>query len=150
MFDLRLTQQTCAARSVATLLGALMLPALTVFAQQKADDKSAEPKPPAAAPADKPAAPTPPPSWQQGRSTEQEKSPLHPFAIHLTGKSAKELPVDKLKVPAGFRAEVWADGVPGARSMARADKDTLFVATRPLTNFYASVARPAKRALKTT
>src|SRR6266704_6865564 len=33
-------------------------------------------------------APAAPPSWQQGRGAEQEKSPLHPFAIEVTGKSA--------------------------------------------------------------
>ena len=64
-------------------------------------------------------APAPPPSWQQGRSAEQEKSTLHPFAIEVTGKSAKLLPVDKLKVPAGFKVDVWAEGAPGARSMAQ-------------------------------
>ena len=49
--------------------------------------------------------PSAPPSWQQGRNAEQEKSPLHPFAIEVTGKSAKELPVDKLKVPDGFKSK---------------------------------------------
>src|SRR2546429_2078608 len=52
-----------------------------------------------AAQAQGPAAPAAPPSWQQGRNAEQEKSTLHPFAIEVTGKSAKELPVDKLKLP---------------------------------------------------
>jgi glucose/arabinose dehydrogenase len=94
-------------------------------------------------------APSPPPSWQQGRSTEQEKSPLHPFAINPTGKSAKELPVDKLKVPAGFKVEVWADGVPAARSMALGDKGTVFVGNRQAPNVYAIVDRGGKREVKT-
>src|SRR6266571_1518345 len=72
--------------------------------------------------------PSPPPSWQQGRGAEQASSPLHPFAIEVTGKSAKQLPVDKLKVPAGFKVEVWVDGAPGARSMALGDKGTVYVA----------------------
>src|SRR5439155_27278393 len=66
----------------------------------------------AAAQAQAPAAP--PPSWQQGRNAEQEKSPLHPFAIEVTGKSAKQVPVDKLKVPDGFKVKAWVDGLPGA------------------------------------
>ena len=41
---------------------------------------------------DKPA----PPSWQQGKPAGQSESTLHPFAIEVTGKSAKDLPVDKL------------------------------------------------------
>jgi glucose/arabinose dehydrogenase len=133
----------------ASLIYALLLLPFAGYAQQKAEDKSAAPTPPAAAPADKPAAPTPPPSWQQGRSAEQEKSPLHPFAIHLTGKAAKELPVDKLKVPAGFKVEVWVDGAPGVRSMALGDKGTVFVGTRQLKEVYAIVDRGGKREVKT-
>jgi len=87
----------------------LTLAGFTANAQQPAPDKPA-------------AAPTPPPSWQQGRTPEQEKSPLHPFAIHVTGKPAKELPVDKLRVPAGFKVEVWVDGVPAARSLRSATR----------------------------
>ena len=107
----------------------------TVLAQQA----------PSPAPA---AAPAPAPSWQQGRSSEQDKSPLHPFAINVTGKSAKELPVDKLKVPAGFKVEVWAEGAPGARSMAQGDKGTVFVGTRQLKEVYAVVDRGVKREVK--
>ena len=38
---------------------------------------------------DKPAA-APPPSWQQGKPPAMAGSTLHPFAIHMTGKPAKE------------------------------------------------------------
>ena len=92
--------------------------------------------------------PSPPPSWQQGRSAEQEKSSLHPFAIEVTGKSAKELPVNRLKVPAGFKVEVWAEGLPGARSMALGSKGTVFVGTRQLKDVYAVVDRGGKREVK--
>ena len=103
----------------------------------------------AAAQAQAPAAPAAPPSWQQGRNAEQEKSTLHPFAIEVTGKPAKELPVDKLKVPDGFRVEVWAEGLPGARSMALGSKGTVFVGTRQLKEVYAVVDRGGKREVKT-
>jgi glucose/arabinose dehydrogenase len=98
-------------------------------------------QPPAAAPAAKA-----PPSWAQGRTGE---SPLHPFAIHVTGKSAKDLPIDKLKVPAGFKVEVWAEGLPNARSMALGNKGTVFVGTRQLKEVYAVVDRGGKREVKT-
>jgi len=68
--------------------------------------------PPAAAP---PAAAPPaaaPPAWQQGRTPAQADSTLHPFAPQMAGRPASELPIDKLKVPAGFKVEVWADGIP--------------------------------------
>src|SRR5438309_8952597 len=102
-----------------------------------------------AAQAQAPAAPAAPPSWQQGRNTEQEKSTLHPFAIEVTGKSAKELPVDKLKLPEGFKVEVWVDGLPGARSMALGSKGTVFVGTRQLKDVYAVVDRGGRREVKT-
>ena len=66
---------------------------------------------------DKPAA-APPPSWQQGKPPAMSESTLHPFAIEMTGKPSKDLPVNKLKVPSSFKVEVWAEGMPGARSMA--------------------------------
>jgi glucose/arabinose dehydrogenase len=95
------------------------------------------------------AAPAAPPSWQQGRNPEQESSPLHPFAPHMTGREAKELPVDKLKVPAGFKVEVWAEGIPEARSLALGDEGTVFVSNRLSKNVYAVVDRNGRREVKT-
>jgi len=83
--------------------------------------------------------PSPPPSWQQGRSGEQEKSSLHPFAINVTGKMANELPIDRLKVPTGFKVEVWAEGVPAARSLALATRAPCLSATAQAPNVYAVV-----------
>jgi glucose/arabinose dehydrogenase len=94
-------------------------------------------------------APAAPPSWQQGRSAEQEKSTLHPFAPHMTGRESKELPLDKLKVPAGFKVEVWAEGIPEARSLALGDKGTVFVSNRLAKNVYAVVDSGGKRQVKT-
>jgi glucose/arabinose dehydrogenase len=97
---------------------------------------------------DKPAA-APPPSWQQGKPPAMAESTLHPFAPHLTGRPAKELPVDKLKVPAGFKVEVWADGIPEARSLALGDKGTVFVSNRNAKNVYAVVDKGGEREVKT-
>jgi glucose/arabinose dehydrogenase len=94
-------------------------------------------------------APAAPPSWQQGRSAEQEKSSLHPFAPHLTGRAVKELPVSTLKVPAGFKVEVWAEGIPEARSLALGDKGTVFVGNRNAKNVYAVVDKGGAREVKT-
>ena len=122
------------------LLGLLVAGPLQ--AQQPAAP-AASAAPPAAAPAAAPA-----PSWQQGRSSAQEKSTLHPFAPLLTGRPASELPLDKLKVPAGFKVEVWADGVPEARSLALGDKGTVFVSNRNLSDVYAITDRGGKREVK--
>jgi glucose/arabinose dehydrogenase len=43
---------------------------------------------------------------------------------------ARELPLDTIRLPAGFRISLYADKVPGARSMALAPDGTLFVGTR--------------------
>ncbi len=75
-----------------------------------------------------------PPAWKQGTEGAQAASTLHPFAPHLTGRPASDLPVNKLKVPAGFKVEVWADGIPEARSLALGDKGTVFVSNRNLSN----------------
>src|SRR5882757_6877718 len=97
---------------------------------------------------DKPAA-APPPSWQQGKPAALSESTLHPFAPHMTGRAAKDLPVNTLKVPAGFKVEVWVDGIPEARSMAMGDKGTLFVSNRNAKNVYAVVSSGGKREVKT-
>jgi glucose/arabinose dehydrogenase len=87
--------------------------------------------------------------WQQGQSSDQAASPLHPFAPNLTGRAAKDLPIDTLKVPAGFKVEVWADGVPEARSLALGDKGTVFVSNRISKNVYAVIDRGGSREVKT-
>jgi hypothetical protein len=81
----------------------LALTAVPIYAQQS----PATPAAPSAAPKEAP-------RWQQGRPPEMANSPLAPIAPHLTGRPASELPIDKLKVPPGFKAEVWVDGAGGA------------------------------------
>jgi glucose/arabinose dehydrogenase len=117
-------------------VAAAVLAAFAAHAQDK----------PAAA-QEKPAA-SAPPSWQQGKPPALSESTLHPFAIEMTGKAAKDLPVDKLKVPAGFKVEVWGEGMPGARSMALGDKGTVFVGTRQLKDVYAVRDSGGKREAK--
>jgi glucose/arabinose dehydrogenase len=101
--------------------------------------------PPATAPV---AAPAPAPSWQQGRTAEQNASPLHPIAPIFTGRPASELPVSTLKVPPGFKVEVYADGIPEARSLALGDKGTVFVSNRNLSDVYAITDKDGKREVK--
>lgn len=88
------------------------------------------------------------PSWQQGRAAEQTSSTLHPIAPILTGRPASELPLDKLKVPPGFKVEVYAEGIPEARSMALGAKGTVFVSNRNLKDVYAIVDKGGKREVK--
>ncbi|TKW75241.1 MAG: excinuclease ABC subunit C, partial [Bradyrhizobium icense] len=55
-----------------------------------------------------------------------------------------ELLADALSVKAGFKVEVWAEGVPEARSMTLGDKGTVFVSNRNLSNVYAIVDKDGK------
>jgi len=52
-------------------------------------------------------------------------------------EAPSNLPIDRLKLPPGFKIEVYADSVDGARSMAMGDNGTLFVSTRNLKTVYA-------------
>ncbi len=44
--------------------------------------------------------------------------------------AVRPLPVDQLRLPAGFKVEVFTDAVPGARSLALGTKGTVFIGTR--------------------
>lgn len=50
---------------------------------------------------------------------------------------AADLPLDKITLPEGFSISVYANDVPGARSMALGDKGTLFVGSQRAGNVYA-------------
>src|SRR4051794_3035107 len=78
-----------------------------------------------------------PPGWQQGRPAGLAASPLAPTAPKLTVTPADQVPVGKLTLPPGFKAEVFASGMPGARMMALSSNGTLFVGTRTIGRVYA-------------
>ena len=59
-----------------------------------------------------------------------------------------KLPVDKIKVPAGFKAEVWSSGHAGARTMVMGDKGTMFMGTRIIGRVYAITDKGGKRESK--
>jgi glucose/arabinose dehydrogenase len=107
----------------------------------------AQTTPPAAAPAAAPA-PAAPPAWTQGRSKEQESSPLHPHLPQLTGTPAKDIPIQNAKLPPGFKIEIWASGLPLAREMALGAKGTVFVGNRVRDELYAVVDNNGKREVK--
>jgi glucose/arabinose dehydrogenase len=133
-----------AAAAIATL-ATLAFSATHSLAQTPAAAPAATP-PAAAAPA---AAPAIPPTWAQGRTADQVGMNLSPHPPGLTALDAADIPVGKLKVPDGFKVELWASGAPNARSMTFGAKGTLFVGTRFVGNVYAIVERNGKREVKT-
>jgi glucose/arabinose dehydrogenase len=91
----------------------------------------------------------PPPPWKQGQPAELANSPLSPHAQPPAPKAAGEIPVDKLKVPSGFKVSLWASGIPNARVMTWGDKGTLFVSSRVAGNVYAVLDKGGSREVKT-
>ncbi len=112
-----------------------------VMAQEKAK--------PAPAPA-KPAAEEEP-FWAIGRpkasSDAMKMAPVPAFPVPT---AADKLPVKKIKLPPGFKVEVWASNILDARGMRQGDKGTVFVSSLFVAGkIYAVVDRGGKREVKT-
>ena len=85
------------------------------------------------------------PGWAQGRPAELENSPLAPHPGKMTVTPPDQIPLDQIQLPPGFKAEIWAHGMPGARMMTRGDKGTIFVGTRGIGRVYAVTDKGATR-----
>jgi glucose/arabinose dehydrogenase len=59
-----------------------------------------------------------------------------------------KLPIPQLKLPKGFKIEVYASGIANARSLRLGDRGTVFVSNRQLDKVYAIVDRHGKREVK--
>ena len=70
---------------------------------------------------------------------------LKPHPTPPIAAAPDKLPVDKLKLPAGFKAEVWSHGHPGARTMVMGPKGTIFMGSRLIGRVYAITERNGKR-----
>src|ERR1700739_3896510 len=92
----------------------------------------------------------PPDDWFLGDETEGQKG-LAPPSGPPTGSSDAELAtlIKKIKLPEGFKIEVYASGVLAARQMAWGDKGTLFVGSFGLGNVYAIKDNGGKKEVKT-
>jgi glucose/arabinose dehydrogenase len=90
----------------------------------------------------------PPPSWKQGQPPSMADSTLAPIAQPPAPKALGELQVGKIKVPPGFKVEVWAHGINNARAMTWGDKGTLFVSSRVAGQVYAVVDKGGSREVK--
>ncbi|HEX7788264.1 MAG TPA: PQQ-dependent sugar dehydrogenase [Methylomirabilota bacterium] len=89
-----------------------------------------------------------PPSWKQGQPADMASSALAPIAQPPAPKAPGDIPVDKIKVPAGFKVSLWAHGISNARVMTWGDKGTLFVSSRVAGNLYAVTDRGGQREVK--
>ena len=93
--------------------------------------------------------PKPPPAWHQGKPPAMADSKLAPHAGRMTETPPSEIPVDKLKVPKGFKVELWAHGLPGGRAMAMSDNGKKFyVGTRIIGRVYEVTDAGDKRTVR--
>src|SRR5262244_3023523 len=95
------------------------------------------------------AAPEAPPPWAQGRPETAIGANLAPIVPPPLPTTTDKLPIEKLKLPKGFKIEVYAAGLANARTLRQGDKGTIFVSTRLLDKVYAIVEKGGKREVKT-
>lgn len=68
---------------------------------------------------------------------EQKKDQSETKQMMQYDEATSALPIERLRLPDGFKIEVYADSIDGARSMAMGDDGTLFVGTRNENRVYA-------------
>jgi glucose/arabinose dehydrogenase len=126
-----------------------VLVAPSAFAQQAGDKPAAQP---AAADSSKPIPPLQPqPTTVPGRpdvpNAEVDKK-LRGVAMPPTAMAEDKLPIPQLKLPKGFKIELFASGLANARTLRIGDKGTVFVSSRLLDKVYAIVEKNGKREVK--
>ena len=86
---------------------------------------------------------------KSNRATSNQAGTLRPHRAPPIAPARDKLPLDKLKLPAGFKAEVWSHGHAGARTMVRTPKGTIFMGTRRVGRVYAITDKGGSREIKT-
>jgi glucose/arabinose dehydrogenase len=90
------------------------------------------------------------PFWAVGRPKAGPGAQLAPVPPYPVPVAADKLPVAKIKVPAGFKIEVYVPEILDARGMRLGDKGTLFVSSNFVAGkIYAVVDKGGKREVKT-
>src|SRR5215510_7688591 len=78
-------------------------------------------------------------------SASNQDGNLRPHPTPPLATAVDKLPLDKIKLPAGFKAEVWSSGHPAARTMVMGTKGTMFMGTRTIGRVYAITEKDGKR-----
>jgi glucose/arabinose dehydrogenase len=86
------------------------------------------------------------PAWKQGLADPTQQTSLAPHPAKLTVTPAADIPIHQIKVPPGFKVELWASGMPGARMMTRGASGKVWVGTRGIGRVYEVTDGPGTRA----
>jgi glucose/arabinose dehydrogenase len=143
---------------VTGILGTILV-AAPAFAQQTPEQPPAQPaSPPAASqPPEPPRGATPAPIMQPQPTTVPGRPDIPNAEVATQLRSITpppfpappdKLPIPHLKLPKGFKIEVYASGIANARSLRLGDKGTVFVSNRQLDKVYAIANRNGKREVK--
>jgi len=90
------------------------------------------------------------PFWAAGRPKAGPGNQMAPVPAFPIPTPADKLPTAKIKVPAGFKVEVWVPEILDARGMRQGDKGTVFVSSNFVAGkIYAVVDKGGKREIKT-
>ena len=123
-------------RGAIFVAGALLLAAPAAQAQQ---DPPAPPAVTSPAPADGPLV---------GRPETPGAQALAPLASPALPTPADKLPIDKIKLPEGFKVEVYVSGIKDARTLRVGDKGTVFVSNWEGNKIWAVTDKNGKREAK--
>ena len=90
------------------------------------------------------------PFWARGRPKTDVAMRMAPVPAFPIPTAEDKLPIAKMKLPPGFKAEVFASGILDARGMRQGDKGTVFVSSLFVAGkLYAVVDKGGKREVKT-
>lgn len=127
------------------LLAEMFAAALAVVGPANAQQPAA---PAASAAVPKPGTPGAPSQPLYGRPDTEAAIKLAPIPPPPIAAAADKLPVDRLKLPKGFKIEVFASGIPDARSIRIGDKGTVFLGNRLQDKVWAIYQKDGKRVQK--
>jgi glucose/arabinose dehydrogenase len=132
----------------AALAGGLAAAAPAAAQQSPASQAPATASAPASPSASAPSGAAEKPSWMQAMPDNPAAADLAPVVPPPIATAADKLPVAKLHLPKNFQIEVYASGIPDARSLRVDDNGTVFVSNRRQDKVYAIVDRNGKREVK--
>jgi glucose/arabinose dehydrogenase len=90
------------------------------------------------------------PFWAKGRPKSDTAMKMAPVPAFPIPTAADKLPVAKMKLPPGFKAEVWASNILDARGLRQGDQGTVFVSSLFVAGkVYAVVDKGGTREIKT-